>query len=68
VENCVEIPFNELPFPHDSCKDWLHLAMRREYSRGRPAEGLVVKTDDHGGNRPSVSFKVISPEYLARLK
>ena len=40
---------------------FLELADLQEYTKGNPAEGIVVKTDDDGLR---ISFKVISNKYL----
>jgi len=53
--------------PYKTVKDWLDAANKRMYGKDKPAEGLVIKTDDHGTAGPRVSFKVISPEYLVKV-
>lgn len=47
-----------------SVKGMLDIVIQQEYDKNIKAEGIVVKTDDTLGER--ISFKVISPEYLAK--
>jgi len=43
---------------------FLNLAQQQEYTKGKLAEGIVIKTDDELG--PRISFKVISNGYLLK--
>jgi len=57
-------PANQLELSIDA---FMELATKQTYAKGVLAEGIVVKTDDHNGfDKPRISFKVISNEYLLK--
>jgi RNA ligase (TIGR02306 family) len=49
-------------------KNWLQVVDKLTYpypASDKPAEGIVVKTEDHGENLPRISFKMMSRNYKA---
>lgn len=59
-----QVLMKELPFK--TAQDWLSYADSLTYpENGKLGEGIVIKTDDGFG--PRMSFKVVSPQYLAKM-
>lgn len=72
IKLCAEWGFNVVPSvenfdPKASLEDWMDMVDQLKYPISqKPAEGIVVKTEDHGGNLivvPRISFKIISRNY-----
>jgi RNA ligase (TIGR02306 family) len=59
----VDVTLQELGW--DSVQTMLAFVHDRNYATGKPSEGMVVKTND--GQRPRISFKVVSRRYLANV-
>jgi len=47
-----------------SLEDWMAMVDQLKYPISqKPAEGIVVKTEDHNDDQPRISFKIISRNY-----